>query len=398
MATVLSFLAGRQITDSNGDPVSGALLYHYQAGTTNDLTVYSNQAGTTPHAQPIVCDAGGFVPLVYIGDASDWKAVIQTSGGATLRSYDDLPSAVAEVSADNFAPPLRLWVQVTSANSPVALTAADAGKAYEANTSGGSIEFDLPSAASVGNGKGFVFKKTSQSNSMLIDPNGSETLENSSNTFVFTANNTCIGIYSNGAEWYIVEAHGHFSIFNDLPENTSLDPDADFVLHYDTSASLSKKVKPNAFPGALYAIIEDRKAQNTNGGELTGGTDNIRALNTLAYNRASTVSLSSNQFTLPAGNWEISWDAPAFQVNHHQSMLYDVTGATVVARGSSEMCELGEEDVYTTRSFGCHRAALSGSRTFEIRHNVETTNATDGGGSQANRGQEVYTRVVIRAA
>jgi hypothetical protein len=203
MATILSFLSGRQITNNNGAPQAGALVYHYQAGTTNNLTVYSNQAGTTPHAQPVVCDAGGFVPLIYVDDTSDWKIVVQTSGAVTLQTYDNLPKAVAEISAANFAPPLLEWTQVTSAASPVALTAADAGKAYEANTTAGSIEFDLPSAASVGNGKGFWFKKTASANTMTLDPSGSETIDDSATSLAVTQQYQVIFIASNGAEWYI---------------------------------------------------------------------------------------------------------------------------------------------------------------------------------------------------
>lgn len=203
MATVLSFLSGRQITDANGNPEEGAVLYHYQAGTTNDLTVYSNQAGTIPRTQPVDTDAGGFVPLIYIGDTSDWKVVIKTAEGAILHTYDNLPKAVAEQSAVGFAPPLLPWVQVNSAASPVALTAANAGNAYEANTTSGSIEFDLPSAASVGTGKGFWFKKTASANSMIIDPNGSETIDDSSDSLIITRQYQVIFIVSNGAEWYV---------------------------------------------------------------------------------------------------------------------------------------------------------------------------------------------------
>jgi hypothetical protein len=207
MATVLSFLSGRQITNSNGVPQAGALLYHYNAGTTNNQTVYSNQAGTTPHAQPVVCDAGGFVPLIYIGDVTDWKVEVKTALGVTLQTYDNLPKAVAEVSAADFAPQLLEWTQVVSAASPVALTAADAGKAYEADTTSGSIEFDLPSAASVGDGKGFVFKKTNSANTLTIDPSGSETIDNISTSFAITRSLETLGIFSNGAEWYKVFSH-----------------------------------------------------------------------------------------------------------------------------------------------------------------------------------------------
>jgi hypothetical protein len=204
MATILSFLSGRQITDDNGDPEAGAKLIHYQAGTTSDLTVYSNQAGTTPHAQPVVCDAGGFVPLIYVDDSSDWKVVITDADDVTLRTYDNLPAAEADESSSGFAPPLFQWTQVTSAASPVTLAASDAGKAYEADTTSGNIEFDLPSAASVGNGKGFVFKKMIAANSMVIDPSGSETIEDSSTSLTVTDRYSVVAIYSNGAEWYRV--------------------------------------------------------------------------------------------------------------------------------------------------------------------------------------------------
>ncbi len=202
MATILSFLSGRQITNSNGVPQAGALLYHYQAGTTSNLTVYSNQAGTTPHAQPVVADSGGFVPLIYIDTTSDWKVVIQTALAVTLQTYDNLAKAPVTASAANFAAPLLTWNQKTSANSPVSLAAADAGNAYEADTTGGSITFNLPSAASVGNGKGFVFKKTATGNSLILDPNGSETIDDVSTSLTITLKDTVTGIFSNGAEWY----------------------------------------------------------------------------------------------------------------------------------------------------------------------------------------------------
>lgn len=201
MATILSFLSGRQITNNNGSPQSGALLYHYDAGTTTNHTVYSNQAGTTAHAQPVVCDSGGFVPLIYVDSTSDWKVLVRTSAGVTLQTYDNLAAAPTAVTDAAFAPPLFSWNQVTSASSPVTLTAANAGNAYEADTTSGSITFNLPSAASVGNGKGFLFKKTNASNSIIIDASGSETIDGSL-TFTFTQIYQTFAIFSNGATWY----------------------------------------------------------------------------------------------------------------------------------------------------------------------------------------------------
>lgn len=207
MPTILSFLSGRQITNDSGVPQSGAKLFHYRATTTTPLTVWQDEGATLAHAQPVQADSGGFLPLIYIDDTFAWKTVATTAAGVTLPQYgfDNLAAAEAGSTATGFAPPLFPWVQVTSAGSPVNLAAADAGNAYEADTTGGSVTFNLPSAASVGNGKGFVFKKTAAANSLIVDPSGTETIDGASASYTMLSTNDLIGIYSNGAAWYIVD-------------------------------------------------------------------------------------------------------------------------------------------------------------------------------------------------
>lgn len=398
MATVLSFLSGRQITDANGNPVSGAKLNHYLAGTTDLVTTYQNQAGTTPHENPVVCDAGGFVPLIYISDVSDWKVVITTSANVVLKTYDNLPAAPVDESSLGFAPPLHAWEQVNSAASPKTLTASDAGKAYEVDTTSGNVEFDLPSAASVGNGKGFVFKKIVAANSMIIDPNALQTIDDVSTSLTVTSKDYVLGIYSNGAEWYRVDgvvANEMLlsSFINGLTLAAAV-AENDELLFQLASAGAFRKIRAKSLPGVLIAIIEDQKTQNTGAGTFTSGADQIRTLNTLVYNRDSLVTLSSNQFTLPAGSWEIEWTAPAFATDKHQSMLYDVTGAAVLKRGSSQDANTGDtNEQEVNNSTGVFVVTPSASNAYEIRHRCQTTGAF---GIVANLGTEVYTRVVIR--
>jgi hypothetical protein len=152
-------------------------------------------------------------------------------------------------------------------------------------------------------------------------------------------------------------------------------------------------------PGELIAIIEDNKAQNTVAQTLSSGSDQIRELNTLVYNRNSLVSLSSNQFTLPAGTWEIEWEAPYNPSNGGdcQSLLYNVTDASEVKRGASTGFDDGNaENGYTViLSCGSTVVTIAASKAFEIRHRVS---ATATGGRAANFGTEVYTRVVVRRA
>lgn len=306
MATALSFLSGRQITDANGVPQSGALLYHYQANTTSNLTVYSNQAGTTPHAQPVVCDAGGFVPLIYVDSTSDWKVVIQSALAATLKTYDNLPKAPVTASAANFAAPLLTWNQRVFANSPVSLASADAGNAYEADTSSGSITFNLPSAASVGNGKGFVFKKTASANSLIIDPNGTETIDDNSANFTLTRQYDTIGIFSNGAEWYQVFdinpqfttgfAQGLSIVNNATTPTTQIDITCDVAAIPDT---VGRAIRHSTISVTLNAATVG--ANGIDAGSLANSTWYYIYLISNGTTVASLLSTSATAPTMPSG-------------------------------------------------------------------------------------------------
>ena len=190
-------------------------------------------------------------------------------------------------------------------------------------------------------------------------------------------------------------------VLNLLTEDTAPDDDADFTLTYDLSATGVKKVRLDRLQiGAVIAIIEDQKAQNTSPQSLTGDTDNIRQLNTLVFNRNTLVSLASNQFTLPAGTWEIQWWAPTGTINAvgvHQSFLYNVTDTAEVARGTVGGIDSGDTDINgdMPASEGSTVITIAASKAFEIRHRPDNT--VDGG-YVGNLGTEVYTRVTVRRA
>jgi hypothetical protein len=193
-------------------------------------------------------------------------------------------------------------------------------------------------------------------------------------------------------------------VVNALTEDTSPNFANDFILTYDASASAAKKVKLGI--GAVVAIIEDQKTQNTAAQSLSSGSDQVRELTTLAYNRDTLVSLSSNRFTLPAGTWEIEWESPVYAAvasgvtGLHQSLLYNQTDSAEVARGSSGRAHAENGSGLTIVqgppvSRGSSVVTIAGSKAFEIRHRVGTTSL---GGIPANFGTEVYTRVTVRRA
>ena len=97
MAVSLSLLAGAgwQFFDDNGNPLSGGLLYTYEAGTTTPLATYTDGNGNVANANPIVLDAAGRVPYqVWLTSGGTYKFILQTSLGITVWTEDDVPAEV----------------------------------------------------------------------------------------------------------------------------------------------------------------------------------------------------------------------------------------------------------------------------------------------------------------
>jgi len=82
---------GQQFFDNNGVPLSGGLIYQYQAGSSTLLTTYTTNNGTVANANPIVLDASGRCSNeIWMQTGYSYKLVIQTSGGSTLQTLDNL--------------------------------------------------------------------------------------------------------------------------------------------------------------------------------------------------------------------------------------------------------------------------------------------------------------------
>ena len=141
-----------------------------------------------------------------------------------------------------------------------------------------------------------------------------------------------------------------------------------------------------------YAILEDQKTQNTNGGTFSTGAWRTRDLNTEVADPDSIVTIATNQFTLAAGTYFISWSAPAFNSGSHQSALFDSTNTTYYYGSSAYSADASNVQ---SRSFGSVRITITGSTVFEIRHRTDNGNSNNGFGVCSNFATEVYTRVEI---
>jgi hypothetical protein len=142
-----------------------------------------------------------------------------------------------------------------------------------------------------------------------------------------------------------------------------------------------------------HVILEDQKSSGTAGGAFTSGADRTRTLNTEVYDAFGICSLSSDQFTLPAGTYYIAWSAPGHVCGVHQTFLYNETDTAEVKRGSSEASSTSTAT--SIRSFGSTVVTIAGSKAFTLKHRCGTTRNTDGLGPAASFGTEVYARVEI---
>jgi hypothetical protein len=204
MATVLYRRQGEQFLDNAGNILSGGKLSYFQAGTAIAQATYSDQAGSFANTNPIILNGDGRLTVpVYLGSANDYKELVTTSAGVTVNPwpFDNIPKAAA-VATSSYALLSQPWTITTAAT--VNLVSTDAGKAYECNATSNAITVNLPSAATVGNGKGFTFKKTAGTYSVTLDAYGSETIDGAA-TLSISGFNESVGIVSDGANWLISE-------------------------------------------------------------------------------------------------------------------------------------------------------------------------------------------------
>ena len=98
MTVSLSLLAGAgwQFLDDNANPLTGGLLYTYEAGSSTPVTTYTSSAATTANANPIVLDAAGRVSeQIWLNTAYTYKFVLKTSAGVTVWTKDNIPATSA---------------------------------------------------------------------------------------------------------------------------------------------------------------------------------------------------------------------------------------------------------------------------------------------------------------
>jgi len=82
------------VLDTSGNPVSGALIYTYVAGTSTPATTYTDVALSVANTNPIVADSSGRF-VAFLTPGSSYKFVYQDSGGGSIRTQDNVSAVPA---------------------------------------------------------------------------------------------------------------------------------------------------------------------------------------------------------------------------------------------------------------------------------------------------------------
>lgn len=143
-----------------------------------------------------------------------------------------------------------------------------------------------------------------------------------------------------------------------------------------------------------YILLQDQQSANVQGGTFTNGTWRTRVLNTEVEDEGGHCSLASNQFTLAAGTYRTLASAPAYRVDSHKLKLYNISDSIDTLIGLSSFAR--NPDYVHDRAWVMGKFTIAGSKTFELRHECQTTYGTNGLGVGYPFGViEIYAQVEL---
>lgn len=140
-------------------------------------------------------------------------------------------------------------------------------------------------------------------------------------------------------------------------------------------------------------IVQDEKAQWSDGGTFTSGAWCKRTLNTQKYNTISGASINTatSQITLPAGTYWIESIAPATNIGDHQARFQNVSDGMTSVLGQSNRSNADS----VTNALVTGVFTIASAKTFELQHIGTNTNNGDGLGEGGGFGTEVFSIVKI---
>lgn len=119
--------------DSTGTPFASAEANFHLTGTTTDTDTYTNNARTVAHANPVIADAAGQFPAIYLDPAITYRCIItQASAGAQIDDIDPVHAPI--IAADIPITDAGALLTATEVEAALQELAADWGKLSATNT------------------------------------------------------------------------------------------------------------------------------------------------------------------------------------------------------------------------------------------------------------------------
>ena len=188
---------GETIFGDGNSPLTAGTVTFYIEGTTTLLDTYADADLTTPNDNPITLNGDGDFPVsVYLGTASNYKEVIESSDSSITSTIDNIPKTVT--SGVNLLQQSPSWTWSTVSASTFTLDENDVGNAYNADTESNDVTIYLPDPNDVGNGPTLAFEKGHASNDLIVLTHTGaafKTIENDGDGFI---------VSSDATEWHIV--------------------------------------------------------------------------------------------------------------------------------------------------------------------------------------------------
>ena len=165
----------------------------------------------------------------------------------------------------------------------------------------------------------------------------------------------------------------------------------------DTDTLANDAVTSDKMTGSTfvsYALLADRHGATAGDrGTFTAGAWQTREINTEVVDTDNIVTLSSNQFTLQAGTYQIKFGACAYKVNRHITRLRQISPAATIASSSAQYSWASDSNLQWSRGFA--RLTISQATAYEIQHYCQTTGNSNGFGFQMTYSTSDYVQVEI---
>jgi len=233
------------------------------------------------------------------------------------------------------------------------VTVTNASVGVTTDASNDVIVLTLPTAVGIEGKKFNIVKTDSSGTNFLIDGDGSETVDGTLTLDMRNTSGSAI-IESDNVGWVYIGGE--------------------------------------IYPRVSY--VKDVKSSGTAGGTFTQDVWQTRDLNTIEGD-GSFIVLSSDQFTLPAGTYEIVGSAFANKVGRHKAIIRNITDSTDDIIGSSEFISSAGGSV-TVSSKVQGVIEVTSSKTFELRHRCQVTSSASGYGVESSLGvSEIYSQLTI---